>query len=92
MLTEDDAARKRARTRRHFRRLVYIMTFIGAAAALLTLVYLRIAAVPMPWQARVAIGGGVFLSMVVAGLLMGLVFSSARSGHDEAVADRDFEE
>jgi hypothetical protein len=33
-----------------------------------------------------AMGGGIFLALLLGGALMGLVFVSARLGHDEEVA------
>lgn len=45
---------------------------------------------PLNWVATLALLGGVFATIMMAGALMGLVFLSSGSGHDEAV--RDFRE
>ena len=42
---------------------------------------------PMPLQMAIATGLGVFFTVLLAALLMGLVFLSAGSGHDETIAD-----
>lgn len=44
---------------------------------------------PLNWVATLALLGGVFVTILMAGALMGLAFLSSGSGHDEAV--RDFE-
>lgn len=41
------------------------------------------------WVATLALLGGVFATVVMAGALMGLAFLSSGSGHDEAVRDFD---
>jgi len=43
----------------------------------------------MPLPAVLAVGLGVFLTVLLTGALMGLVFTSARGGHDAAVSDLD---
>ena len=42
---------------------------------------------PMPLQMAIATALGVFFTVLLAALLMGLVFLSAGSGHDETIAD-----
>lgn len=44
---------------------------------------------PLGWVATLALLGGVFFTIEMAGALMGLAFLSSGSGHDEAV--RNFE-
>lgn len=68
-----------------FRRALPLVAALGAALALVALVYLRAVGPPMPWQARVAVGMGVFATMLLAGVLMALLFTSARSGHDDRI-------
>lgn len=63
----------------------------GVVLALGALVYLRAAGAEMPWNARLAIGLAIMLSMTIAGVLMGLVFASAGSGHDAEVDRRDLD-
>ena len=87
MITQADDSSKRAAAWRRFRGISGGMTAAGCLVAAGVLIYLRAAGAEMPWNARLAIGLAVALSMAVAGVLMGLVFASARSGHD-AEADR----
>ena len=42
---------------------------------------------PVPIQMTIATGVGVFVSVLLAAGLMGLVFLSAGSGHDEKIRD-----
>ena len=44
---------------------------------------------PLNWVATLALLGGVFCTILMAGALMGLAFLSSGSGHDEAVRDFD---
>lgn len=44
---------------------------------------------PLNWVATLALLGGVFVTILLAGALMGLAFLSSGSGHDEAVHDFD---
>lgn len=72
---------------RRFRAILAAMTAVGAALALAALIYLRWSGTVMPWQGQAAVAVGVLMTMVVAGALMGLVFISARSGHDARTGD-----
>jgi hypothetical protein len=60
------------------------MMVVSACAAVLALAYLRISGVPMPIHLIIATFAGVFLTVLLGTALMGLVFVSANSGHDEA--------
>lgn len=73
---------------RRFRDILLAMSAAGVALALAALGYLRWSGTVMPWQGEAAVAAGVLMTMVVAGALMGLVFLSARSGHDASI-DRD---
>lgn len=44
---------------------------------------------PLNWVATLALLGGVFVTILLAGALMGLAFLSSGSGHDEVVRDFD---
>jgi hypothetical protein len=74
---------------RRYARFVQAMGAAGAAAGLATLIGLRAIDAELPWPSRLAIGAGVFLTMLTAGALMGLAFLSSRSGHDRAADRRD---
>lgn len=91
MISDSTLHGKRA-TWARFRRLAWSVSATGIAAAATVLLYLRWTGSPMPWQVRLAIGLGVALSFSVAGVLMGLLFTSSRSGHDAATNHRDNEE
>jgi hypothetical protein len=75
--------------RRRYWRFVGLMSALGAAVALMGLLWLRLQGPPMPLAGRLAVGLGLWLTMVTAGALMGLAFLSSRTGHDEAADHRD---
>lgn len=72
-----------------FRRLFRAVALLGALLAAGALAWMYRAGTPMPWPAVLAVGLGVFLTVLLTGALMGLVFASSRSGHDAAVGDTD---
>jgi hypothetical protein len=74
---------------RRYARFVQWMGALGAGLGFATLLGLRLLDVTLPWPSRLAIGAGVFLTMLTAGALMGLVFLSSRTGHDDAADGRD---
>ena len=59
------------------------MVLAAMACALLSVAYLKQAGGPLPIQAVIAVLAGVALTILVATGLMGLVFLSNRSGHDD---------
>ncbi len=65
-----------------FRRFTGWMAVLSAALALAALGYLRAFGPPMPWQGRLAAGAAVFFTTLLTATLMGLLFASARGGHD----------
>lgn len=44
---------------------------------------------PLSWVATLALLGGAFATILMSGALMGLIFLSSGSGHDDAVQDFD---
>ena len=68
-------------------RIMRWMTLLAIGCVVLTLVYLRWGGGPVPIQMVIAGSVGVFLTVMVGTGLMSLVFLSAGSGHDDAVAD-----
>ncbi len=72
--------------RRRFWRLMALMTALALAGVAGVLAYLHQIGEPLRFHFVVAISVGVGLSMLLAAALMGLVFISNRSGHDQAVA------
>lgn len=74
---------------RRFRRLMLVMTLIAISTIGLAAWRLRAEGVPFHLHFMIAMGGGIFIALMLAGALMGLAFVSNRSGHDAAVADLD---
>lgn len=72
-----------------FRRVLGWMTLAAAVCAAGCWWWIDAAYGPLGWVATLALLGGVFFTIEMAGALMGLAFLSSGSGHDEAV--RDFE-
>jgi hypothetical protein len=72
---------------RRFRRLMAFMFGIASIAIAGALWTLRRDGVVLHWQFVLALGLGIGASLLLAGVLMGLVFVSANSGHDDAVID-----
>lgn len=75
---------------RRYRRLMVWMTLAAAIAVAGALIYLGITLGALPWAIVLATIAGVGLSVLLAAALMGLVFLSSGTGHDQDVAD--FEE
>ena len=75
---------------RRYRRLMGWMTFAATLAVLAALFYLwrTTGALPLPLIIATVVGVG--LTVLLAAALMGLVFLSSGTGHDQQVAD--FEE
>ena len=70
---------------RRYRRIMAGMALASAVVAAGALVWMELAYGPLSWVARAATLGGVFCSMLLGTALMGLVFFSAGTGHDDAV-------
>ena len=74
---------------RRFRRVLGWMALAGAVTAALCWWWIDHQYGPLGWVATLALLGGVFFSVLMAGALMGLAFLSSGSGHDEHVRDFD---
>ena len=72
-----------------YRRMMKWMALASAIAAALAVAYLKATSDSMPWQMVIATIAGVGLSVLLGTALMGLVFLSDRSGHDEAASGRE---
>jgi len=70
-----------------YRRIMRWMTLLALACVGLTLAYFRWGGAPVTATMAIAGSLGVFLTVMVGTGLMSLVFLSAGSGHDDAVAD-----
>ncbi len=65
------------------------MALAAAIAAALAVAWLKAPSDAMPWQMVLATIAGVGLSVLLGTALMGLVFLSDRSGHDEAASGQE---
>jgi hypothetical protein len=72
-----------------FRRMLAWMALASAVVAAGAWAWIDHLYGPLGWVATLALLGGVFFTVLMAGALMGLAFLSSGSGHDENV--RDFE-
>ena len=66
-----------------YKRMMKWMALVALVAILLSLIYLKSFGDPVPIQMMIATIAGVGLTILVGTGLMGLVFLSNRSGHDE---------
>lgn len=65
------------------------MALASAVAAAIAVAYLKATSDAMPWQMVLATVAGVGLSVLLGTALMGLVFLSDRTGHDEAASGKE---
>jgi len=72
---------------RRFRRLMLVMLTLAVVAVGTALAVMHRDGVVLHLHFVIAMGLGITLSLLLAGALMGLVFLSANSGHDDAVID-----
>ena len=72
-----------------FRRVLGWVGMVAALSSVVAVYLLGRVYGPLGWVATLATIGGVVATVMMAGALMGLVFLSSGSGHDEAVEDFD---
>jgi hypothetical protein len=70
-----------------YKRMMRWMVLAAIVAALLALLYLWLDGGPLPLHMMIATFAGVSLTVLVGTGLMGLVFLSSSSGHDEGAHD-----
>ena len=70
-----------------YRRLMWWMTLASTLSVVVGLTMLRLMAGPIPWLMMLFTALGIFFSVLLAAALMGLVFLSAGSGHDDTIID-----
>ena len=70
-----------------YKRLMLWMTLVSAVAVVGGLGALYLAIGPMPLLGTLFTAGGIFFSVLLAAALMGLVFLSSGSGHDDKIED-----
>lgn len=68
-----------------FRRLMRVVGLCALVAVLAALAVLQATGAPARWELWLAVAGGVAGTVLLTGALMGLVFVSNRSGHDDSV-------
>lgn len=72
-----------------FRRLMRIVSLCAVLAVAAALAWLRATGAPDRWELWLAVSGGIAGTVLLSGALMGLVFLSNRSGHDDDVGHGD---
>ncbi len=72
-----------------YKRLMSWMAIAAVVAVLLALIYLKSQGGPVPIHMVIATIAGVGLSVLLGTGLMGLVYFSNHSGHDETVSNGD---
>jgi hypothetical protein len=70
-----------------YKKLMWWMALASATAVGAALLFLKWLLGDIPWAMAGFTAGGVFFSVLLAGALMGLVFLSSGSGHDDVVID-----
>jgi len=70
-----------------FRKIMWWNGAASVAAALAGLAFLRWQYGPLPIHMAIATALGLFFTVLLAAMLMGLVFLSSGSGHDETIDD-----
>jgi hypothetical protein len=70
-----------------YKRLMWWMTLASTTTTVCGLGALWYMAGPIPWLMLLFTALGIFFSVLLAAALMGLVFLSAGSGHDDAIID-----
>ena len=70
-----------------YRSLMWWMAGASTVAVVVALGTLRLFIGPIPLPIMITTAGGIFFSVLLAAALMGLVFLSSGSGHDEAIND-----
>jgi hypothetical protein len=72
-----------------FKRLMAITCGLAVVAVTGALAWLRATGAPPRWELYLAVSVGVAGTLLLTGALMGLVFVSSRSGHDESIDRRE---
>lgn len=85
----DKRQRPQADHWRRFRRLMALMVAVALLTAGGSVWWMLHDGVPFHLHFVIAMGGGIFLALLLAGTLMGLAFVSNRSGHDAEVVELD---
>lgn len=81
--------RRAAAAWRHYKRVMSWMAIAAIVAVLLSLIYLKSQGEPVPFHMMIATIAGVGLTVLLGTGLMGLVYFSNNSGHDDFASGRD---
>ncbi|WP_226372639.1 hypothetical protein [Allosphingosinicella flava] len=79
---------RRADAWRRYKALMRWAAIVAAATVLLALIYLKASGVPAPIHMIVATVAGVGFTVLLGAALMGLVFLSNASGHDDSATGK----
>ena len=82
-----DDPRNAAHAWRRFRWLMKVMSGVALLAVVLAMLAIYFANGFQSWNLYIATAIGVGLTMLLTGALMGLVFLSSGTGHDDSVKD-----
>ena len=75
-----------------YRRLMWWAALVSALAAAAGVALLWWMEGPLPWLFLTFTAGGIFFTVLLAAVLMGLVFLSSGTGHDHDIQDLSEEE
>ncbi len=70
-----------------YKKLMWWMASAAFVTTVVSLVIVRISVGELPFLIGLFVAGGIFVSVLLCAALMGLVFLSAGSGHDDAIVD-----
>jgi len=70
-----------------FRRILWAMAAVSLAVALAVVAFLWATNGPLPWIFVAFVIFGIFATIMMAAVLMGLMFLSSGTGHDDQVID-----
>ena len=88
---QPDYARAAAAWKRYWK-IMRWMALLALVTVLLALIYLKRSGEPVPLHMMIATIAGVGLTMLVGTGLMGLLFVSNRSGHDEEAGRGEYDD
>lgn len=70
-----------------FRRILRYMNLVALAAGGLAALWLSLRSEPVSWVFAALTFAGIYLTVLMAAALMGLMFLSSGTGHDEQIMD-----
>jgi predicted dienelactone hydrolase len=70
-----------------YRRILWWMAVVSLAAVIVSLWLMDRAVGPLEWHTIIATSAGVFATVMLGAGLMGLVFLSHGTGHDDSIVD-----